>query len=144
MHAARHASTPAMEPCRSPWRGRQSLSRGKIGRASPENGAWHIARWVTGTFSLKADFNICLSYGVNYNGGFFLCHHTSRQWLNAHKCNLCSSRGALGGTAGCTGTLLRRARPCLHLQVPSARGQGGRGDQEPGHSSCAGPCRCSP
>ena len=98
MHAAGHASTLAMEPCRCPWRGKQSLSGRKIGRSSPENGAWHTASGVTGTFRLKADFNIRLGYRVNYKGGFFLCHHTSRQQLNTCKRNLCSSQGALGST----------------------------------------------
>lgn len=34
---------------------------------------------------------------------------------------------ALGGTAGCAGSLLRRAQPGLHLQVLSARGWGATG-----------------
>lgn len=134
-----------MEPCCCPWRGKQSFSRGRgeICRSSPENGAWHTARWVTGTPRLKAGFNICLGYGVSYNGGFSLCHHASRQWLNAHESNLCSSRGARGGTGSCTDTLLHRHSPAFTSRCHLRGDRGGQGRQEPGHSSQAGLCRCS-
>lgn len=115
------------------------MNRGKIGRSSPENGAWHAARWVTVTFRLEAVFNTCLGYGVSCNGGFFLCHHAFGQRLNAHECNLCSSRGAPGSTGRYRG--LHRHRPPSGTALPSppgaiGEGTGGRrGDQEPGHSS---------